>query len=178
MPKRANEICPSSDSKPTKPKKRRIPVSGESKDVVLSVSRLRRINMKTDFANLNMNSELTMAARHRTPITGELKRRSRNLKSNKFIQIKSINQQAFRTFKNSIVGKISGVPDFDATIRKSFDKMKLKRTVYLGSKSRCLKIRYKVLWHLVNMSVQLSCCTQIKLKIPSIINNLFHKRTF
>lgn len=112
-----------------------------------STQKSRPVNFTTKLNNTNLKSS-------RAPVQGVIiKNSSKHPTNERFLEFRSKKQKAFENFENS-VGKMSGIPDFDATIRKSFERLKLKRSKYVGSKCRSPKIRYMVLKHLVEMSVQ------------------------
>ena len=108
-----------------------------------------RTNQKMPMENIEIKPQKIV----RNPVKSVLKHARRNPSHQRFIEYRRRHKQAFRSFERA-VGKFSGVPDFEKTLRKSFDRLKLKRTVYLGAKCRNKKLRYKVLANLYNMSVQ------------------------
>lgn len=111
--------------------------------------KIQRTNQKTKIKNL----EIKPAKLVRTNMKSTLKCGRKNPSHERYMEYRYRHKRAFRSFEKS-VGKFSAVPDFDKTIRKAFDRLRLKRGVYLGAKYRNIKLRYKVLAHLYNMSVQ------------------------
>ena len=138
-----------------KKRKRSQPVSGSLSCLKLKHTR-KRVPSKSDcrFEPVKIKPNKQEHA-SRSIIKGEFHRIIRNPTHERYKQFRQSHRQAFTKFKKS-VGKLSGIPDFNKTIAKSFDNLRLKRknTTYLGSKARCPKLRYLVLKHLVNYSVQ------------------------
>ena len=106
----------------------------------------KRLSIKADLNNLRLKCMKNDRRITQATLQCSSKKNPRN---EAFMKFRSEHRAAFQQFENSI-GKQSGIPNFDETIRKSLARLKFKRTIY-SSKCRCPKLRYKVLGHLINI---------------------------
>ena len=163
MPKRErNDSSMSNDTSDSdedittaKRKKSRQPVFGNFSCLKLKQTK-NRVDAKSDCQYKPVDIKLRKKEHEcRSIIKGQFERNINNPKHKRYKQFRHCHRKAFNIFQKS-VGKLSGIPDFNKTIGKTFNNLRQKRknTAYLGSKSRCPKLRYLVLKHLVNYSVQ------------------------